>query len=77
MHYSYDELLRLTRYLTGSQKQCNEQFQRMIFNLVDERNQMIWITLKNGALHLQWIKMEFKVFPFIYEQIHHTHKKVY
>ena len=38
MHYSYDELLRLTRYLTGSQKAVNEQFQRMIFNLVG-RNQ--------------------------------------
>lgn len=38
MHYSYDELLRLTRYLTGSQKAVNEQFRRMIFNLVG-RNQ--------------------------------------
>lgn len=38
MHYSYDELLRLTRYLTGSQKAVNEQFKRMIFNLVG-RNQ--------------------------------------
>ncbi|MGE4456851.1 MAG: type II toxin-antitoxin system HipA family toxin [Arcobacteraceae bacterium] len=38
MHYSYDELLRLTRYLTGSQQAVNEQFERMIFNLVG-RNQ--------------------------------------
>lgn len=38
MHYSYDELLRLTRYLTGSQQAVNEQFKRMIFNLVG-RNQ--------------------------------------
>lgn len=35
MHYSYDELLRLTRYLTGSQQAVNEQFKRMIFNIVD------------------------------------------
>lgn len=38
MHYSYDELLRLTRYLTGSQSAVNEQFKRMIFNIVG-RNQ--------------------------------------
>ncbi|NCD11813.1 MAG: type II toxin-antitoxin system HipA family toxin [Epsilonproteobacteria bacterium] len=38
MHYSYDELLRLTRYLTGSQHAVNEQFKRMIFNIVG-RNQ--------------------------------------
>lgn len=38
MHYSYDELLRLTRYLTGSQQAVNEQFKRMIFNIVG-RNQ--------------------------------------
>ena len=38
MHYSYDELLRLTRYLTGSQKAVNEQFKRMIFHVVG-RNQ--------------------------------------
>lgn len=38
MHYSYNELLRLTRYLTGSQQAVNEQFKRMIFNLVG-RNQ--------------------------------------
>ena len=30
MHYSYDELLRLTRYLTGSQQAVKEQFKRMI-----------------------------------------------
>ena len=38
MHYSYDELLRLTRYLTGSQQAVNEQLKRMIFNIVG-RNQ--------------------------------------
>lgn len=38
MHYSYDELLRLTRYLTGSQQAVKEQFKRMIFNIVG-RNQ--------------------------------------
>ncbi|MDY0327506.1 MAG: HipA domain-containing protein [Arcobacteraceae bacterium] len=38
MHYSYDELLRLTRYLTGSQQAVNEQFKRMIFNIIG-RNQ--------------------------------------
>ena len=38
MHYFYDELLRLTRYLTGSQQAVNEQFKRMIFNIVG-RNQ--------------------------------------
>lgn len=38
MHYSYDELLRLTRYLTRNQQAVNEQFKRMIFNLVG-RNQ--------------------------------------
>ena len=38
MHYSYDELLRLTRYLTGSQQAVNEQFKRMVFNIVG-RNQ--------------------------------------
>lgn len=38
MHYSYDELLRLTRYLTGSQSAVTEQFKRMLFNIVG-RNQ--------------------------------------
>jgi len=38
MHYSYDELLRLTRYLTGNQSAVNEQFKRMVFNIVG-RNQ--------------------------------------
>lgn len=38
MHYSYDELFRLTRYLTGNQSAVNEQFKRMVFNIVG-RNQ--------------------------------------
>lgn len=38
MHYSYDELLRLTRYLTGNQKLVNEIFKRMVFNIIG-RNQ--------------------------------------
>ncbi len=38
MHYSYDDLFKLTRYLTGSQSAVNEQFKRMVFNIVG-RNQ--------------------------------------
>jgi len=38
MHYSYDDLFKLTRYLTGSQSAVNEQFRRMVFNIVG-RNQ--------------------------------------
>ncbi len=38
MHYSYDDLFKLTRYLTGSQSSVNEQFRRMVFNIVG-RNQ--------------------------------------
>ncbi|MFW6307483.1 MAG: type II toxin-antitoxin system HipA family toxin [Campylobacterales bacterium] len=38
MHYSYDELLRLTRYLTGSQQAVNEQFKRMIFKSIRNIN---------------------------------------
>jgi len=38
MHYSYDELLRLTRYLTGDQRSVNEIFKRMVLNIVG-RNQ--------------------------------------
>jgi len=38
MHYSYDELLRLTRYLTGSQNAVTQQFRRMVFNIIG-RNQ--------------------------------------
>ncbi|MFA6143354.1 MAG: HipA domain-containing protein [Sulfuricurvum sp.] len=38
MHYSYDNLFKLTRYLTGSQSAVNEQFKRMVFNIVG-RNQ--------------------------------------
>jgi len=34
MHYSYDQLLKLTRYLTGSQQAVIEQYKRMIFNIV-------------------------------------------
>ncbi len=57
MHYSYDELLRLTRYLTGSQKAVNEQFQRMIFNLVgrnqdDHAKNFAFTMDKNGIWNL-------------------------
>ena len=38
MHYSYDELFRLTRYLTGSQQDVIEQYRRMVFNIIG-RNQ--------------------------------------
>ena len=38
MHYSYDDLLRLTRYLTLSQDAVNQQYKRMIFNIIG-RNQ--------------------------------------
>jgi len=38
MHYSYDELFRLTRYLTGSQSDVFEQYKRMVFNIIG-RNQ--------------------------------------
>ncbi len=38
MHYSYDELFRLTRYLTGSQNDVFEQYKRMVFNIIG-RNQ--------------------------------------
>ena len=57
MHYSYDEHLRLTRYLTGSQKAVNEQFQRMIFNLVgrnqdDHAKNFAFTMDKNGIWNL-------------------------
>ena len=38
MHYSYDELFRLTRYLTGNQQDLYELYRRMIFNIIG-RNQ--------------------------------------
>ncbi len=38
MHYSYDELFRLTRYLTGNQQDSYELYRRMVFNIIG-RNQ--------------------------------------
>ena len=38
MHYSYDELFRLTRYLTGNQQDLYELYRRMVFNIIG-RNQ--------------------------------------
>lgn len=38
MHYSYDELFRLTRFLTADQQDLYEQYRRMVFNIVG-RNQ--------------------------------------
>jgi serine/threonine-protein kinase HipA len=38
MHYSYDELLRVTRYLTHSQSEVEECYKRMVFNIIG-RNQ--------------------------------------
>jgi len=38
MHYSYDELFRLTRYITGEQQAVEEQYKRMLFNII-ARNQ--------------------------------------
>jgi len=57
MHYSYDELLRLTRYLTRSQQAVNEQFKRMIFNIVgrnqdDHAKNFSFIMDKNGLWNL-------------------------
>jgi len=57
MHYSYDELLRLTRYLTGSQQAVNEQFKRMIFNIVgrnqdDHAKNFAFMMDKNGVWNL-------------------------
>ncbi|MDQ1340027.1 MAG: HipA protein [Campylobacterota bacterium] len=57
MHYSYDELLRLTRYLTGSQQAVNQQFKRMIFNLVgrnqdDHAKNFAFTMDKNGIWNL-------------------------
>jgi len=37
-HYSYDNLLRLTRHITGSQAEVEEQYKRMVFNIIS-RNQ--------------------------------------
>lgn len=37
-HYSYDNLLRLTRHITGSQAEVEEQYRRMVFNII-ARNQ--------------------------------------
>ena len=37
-HYSYDQLLKLTRYLTKSQQAVWEQYKRMVFNIIS-RNQ--------------------------------------
>ena len=57
MHYSYDELLRLTRYLTRSQSAVNEQFKRMVFNIVgrnqdDHAKNFAFIMDKNGVWKL-------------------------
>ena len=57
MHYSYDELLRLTRYLTGSQQAVNEQLKRMIFNIVgrnqdDHAKNFAFMMDKNGIWNL-------------------------
>jgi serine/threonine-protein kinase HipA len=57
MHYSYDELLRLTRYLTGNQSAVNEQFKRMVFNIVgrnqdDHAKNFAFIMDKNGVWNL-------------------------
>ena len=38
MHYSYDELFRLTRYLTGNRQDLYELYRRMVFNIIG-RNQ--------------------------------------
>lgn len=38
MHYSYDELFRLTRYLTGNQQDLYQLYRRMVFNIIG-RNQ--------------------------------------
>jgi len=37
-HYSYDDLFRLTRFITGEQSAVEEQYRRMIFNIIS-RNQ--------------------------------------
>jgi len=37
-HYSYDNLLRLTRHITGEQRAVEEQYRRMVFNII-ARNQ--------------------------------------
>lgn len=37
-HYSYDSLFRLTRYLTKDQRAIDEQYRRMVFNII-ARNQ--------------------------------------
>jgi len=37
-HYSYDELFRLTRFITGEQRAVEEQYRRMVFNII-ARNQ--------------------------------------
>ena len=57
MHYSYDELFRLTRYLTGSQNAVNEQFKRMVFNIVgrnqdDHAKNFAFTMDKNGVWNL-------------------------
>lgn len=57
MHYSYDELLRLTRYLTGSQQAVNEQFKRMVFNIIgrnqdDHAKNFAFMMDKNGVWNL-------------------------
>ena len=57
MHYSYDELLRLTRYLTRSQNAVNEQFKRMVFNIIgrnqdDHAKNFAFIMDKNGVWKL-------------------------
>ena len=38
LHYSYDELFRLTRYMTKSQDSVEELYRRMVFNIIG-RNQ--------------------------------------
>ena len=57
MQYSYEELFRLTRYLTGSQQAVNEQFKRMVFNIVgrnqdDHAKNFAFTMDKNGIWNL-------------------------
>ena len=51
MHYFYDELLRLTRYLTGSQQAVNEQFKRMILTQLVEIKMIMLKILLSAKKH--------------------------
>jgi serine/threonine-protein kinase HipA len=57
IHYSYDELFRLTRFMTGNQQELYELYRRMVFNIVgrnqdDHAKNFAFIMDKEGTWNL-------------------------